>query len=99
MEKKEVKVQLTVSYDKIRQVMCMMDGKVFQDSEIKEMVGNDVLNLETDLLENQKDEMETLVSVMILIKVAKKKEALQPKKKSKFQERLEAMQEMQKNKQ
>lgn len=34
---KEVKVQLTVYYDKIRQVMCLMSGKVLQDSEIEEL--------------------------------------------------------------
>lgn len=98
MEKKEVKVQLTVSYDKIRQVMCLMSGKVLQDSELEELIGNEILNLETNVFGESKEEIEQVISAMILAQKVKEKESLKPKKKSRFQERLEAMQEMHKNK-
>ena len=90
---KEVKVQLTVSYDKIRQVMCLMSGKVLQDSELEELIGNEILNLETNVFGESKEEIEQVISAMILAQKVKEKEDLEPKKKSKFQERLEAVQQ------
>lgn len=94
---KEVKVQLTVSYDKIRQVMCLMSGKVLQDSELEELIGNEILNLDTNVFGESKDEIEQVISAMILAQKVKEKEDLEPKKKSKFQERLEAMQQQRSN--
>lgn len=94
---KEVKVQLTVSYDKIRQVMCLMSGKVLQDSELEELIGNEILNLETNVFGESKEEIEQVISAMILAQKVKEKEDLEPKKKSKFQERLEAMQQQRSN--
>jgi hypothetical protein len=94
---KEVKVQLTVSYDKIRQVLCLMYGKVLQDSELEELIGTEVLNIESNIFGEQKDEIEQVVSAMVLAKKLQEKEDLEPKKKSKFQERLEAMQQQRSN--
>lgn len=86
---KEVKVQLTVSYDKIRQVMCLISGEVLQDSEIEELIGAEVLNLETNIFGESKEEIEQVISAMILAQKFKSPEDLKPNKKSKFQERLD----------
>lgn len=87
---KEVKVQLSVSYDKIRQIMCLMSGKVLQDSELEELIGNEIVNIETSSLGESTEEIEQLISAIVLVQKTKEKEDLVPKKKSRFEERLEA---------
>ena len=77
---KEVKVQLTVSYDKIRQVMCLMSGKVLQDSEIEELIGAEVLNLETNIFGESKEEIEQVISAMILAQKFKSPEPFKSNK-------------------
>lgn len=94
---KEVKVQLIVSYDKIRQVMCLVSGKVLQDSELEELIGDDIINIETTAFGDHKSDFEQVISVIILAEKLQEKEDLEPKKKSKFQERLEAMQQQRSN--
>ena len=94
---KEVKVQLSIPYDKVRQVMCMMTGKILQDEEIDSLVGNDIVYLKTHVLDEEEDEYESgedieqVISALILVQKIKEKEGVNTKKKSKFQERLDEM--------
>jgi hypothetical protein len=87
---KQVKVQLTVSYDKLRQVMCLISGKVLTDQDINELVGNEVLSLETNVFGESKEEIESVISAMILTQKLTQSEELKTPKRSKFEERLEA---------
>jgi hypothetical protein len=87
---KQVKVQLTVSYDKLRQVMCLISGKVLTDQDINELVGDEVLSLETNVFGESKEEIESVISAMILTQKLTQSEELKTPKSSKFEERLEA---------
>jgi hypothetical protein len=89
---KNVNVLLTVSYDKIRQTMCVLTGQVLTDQQIDELVGEEVLSLESHVFDESKEEIDTILSAMILAQKFKEKEDLEAKPKSKFEERLEAMQ-------
>ncbi len=89
---KGVKVQLTVSYDRIRQVMCVLSGKVLSDSDIDELVGNDVLDLDTNAFGEESNEgIEQVICALILSQTLTDKTKSDPIFKSKFEERLEAM--------
>lgn len=89
---KEIKIQLTISYDKIRQHMCLINGRILEDSEIEEVVNGGILFLETNIFGEgkSKEELEQLLSIFVLTKIMKKDTEEIPKR-SKFQERLEVM--------
>jgi hypothetical protein len=72
-EKKAV-VQLSVSYDRIRQVMCLISGKILDDKELDELIGNEVLIIPTDILNDSQDQIEQLISTMILTQKLKEKD-------------------------
>lgn len=90
-----VKVKIEVSYDSIRKMICLSNGEVWSDEKILDFVGSNELEIKSnDSVLQEKDVAEGFAALVIAHKMELKK-ALEPKVKSKFQERLEEMQKQQ----
>lgn len=83
---KTVNLTINVTYDSIRRARCLVDGSILTDEQIDEMIKDKGCELEID-----NEEVKALFPVLFISKFTEKK----PKPKSKFQERLEIMQEAQ----
>ncbi len=92
---KEVKVQFSVSYDIIRQMFCVVSGKVLTDEKIDELVGSEVLFIDTKNLEVARKDTEEMLGAVILAHVLE----VESKPKSRFEQRLEELKKQKENEQ
>lgn len=84
---KEVKVEMSVSYDVIRQMFCIASWKVLTDEKIDELVGGVTIVVDLDSLGDAKKDTEQMLGALVLNQVLE----TETKPKSKFEERLEAL--------
>ena len=86
--KKEVRVEMSVSYDVIRQMFCMVSGKVLTDEKIEDMFKSEVVLIDTTNLGEARKDTEQMLASLVL---ANALEGIGENPKSKFEERLEEM--------
>lgn len=84
---KEVKVQFSVSYDTIRQMFCMVSGKILTDEKIDVMVGDETIFVDTKNLEGARNDTEQMLGAIVLSQLLEK----ESKPRSRFEERLEEL--------
>jgi hypothetical protein len=77
---------MSVSYDVIRQMFCMVSGQVITDEEIDGLVKSDVLVVDTNKIGNAKKDTEQMLASLVLATTID-----YVPRKSKFQERLDLM--------
>lgn len=84
---KEVKVEMSVSYDVIRQMFCIASGKVLTDEKIDGLVGGITIVVDLDSLGDAKKDTEQMLGTLVLSQVLES----EIKPKSRFEQRLESL--------
>lgn len=84
MSEKTVKVQFEIDYNTIRKVVCILIGEVWDDQKLAEFLGLDPVDLNVEIFEGQKDDVQQVIAAVIL---AQKMES--NNKKQTLKERIE----------
>ena len=95
---KELRVEFSVSYDIIRQMFCVVSGKVLTDEKIDEMIPtSEVYLIDMNILGKDKKDVENMLGVVVLSQLLE--DNSEPKPKSKFKQRIEELKKQKENEQ
>ncbi len=87
---KELSVEFSVSYDIIRQIFCMVSGKVLTDEKIDEMIPtSEVYLIDMNILGKDKKDVENMLGAIVLSQLLE--DSAKSKPKSRFEQRLEEL--------
>jgi hypothetical protein len=84
---KKVRVEMSVSYDVIRQMFCEVSGKVLTDEKLDVMFPEEVIYINTECLGVAQQGTEQMLASIVLADVLDAK----PNRISKFEQRLEEL--------
>jgi hypothetical protein len=67
----KVTLEIDVDYNDIRKFVCLVQGEIWDDEKIKSVVGEEPIKVDSTILEDKKDEMQTLFASLVIIKSSK----------------------------
>lgn len=67
----KVTLEIDVDYNDIRKFVCLVHGVIWDDEKIKSVVGEEPIKIDSTILSEKEDEMQTLFASLVIIKSSK----------------------------
>jgi hypothetical protein len=91
-----IKIEVSLSYDSLRKTVYLITGEILTDEKIIEMTKGETLKVQAETVKEIGEDFYNVLGALVLMQTEMNKKKDYPVKKSKFQERLEAMEKQQK---